>query len=108
MQYQVQPKSRHTPVAFGFLLLYMAALSTLLWKIGFGISPEEQELLAVFLYQLLVLTTIKNTQERSFLGKQRVVPTVQRLPNEDTIIEKDDILVLYGANTDLQKFARLT
>lgn len=49
MQYQVQPKSRHTPVAFGFLLLYMAALSTLLWKIGFGISPEEQELLAVFL-----------------------------------------------------------
>lgn len=55
-------------------------------------------------YQLLVLTTIKNTQERSFLGKQRV----QGLPNEDTIIEKDDILVLYGANTDLQTFARLT
>lgn len=59
-------------------------------------------------YQVLVLTTIKNTQERSFLGKQRVVPTVQGLPNEDSIIEKDDILVLYGANTDLQKFARLT
>jgi len=57
-------------------------------------------------YNILVLTIIKNTEEVSFLGKSKTVPKVQGIPEPNTILEKDDIIVIYGANEDLQKFAK--
>ncbi|REC79303.1 TrkA family potassium uptake protein [Chryseobacterium elymi] len=57
-------------------------------------------------YNVLVLTTIKNTRESSFFGKNKMVPTVQGIPDPQTILTKDDIIVIYGANEDLQKFAK--
>ncbi len=57
-------------------------------------------------YNTLVLTIIKKTEEFSFLGKSKIVPKIQGLPDADAILQKDDILVLYGSNEDLQKFAK--
>lgn len=57
-------------------------------------------------YNILVLTTIKNTEESSFLGKHKIVHEVQGLPELETILTQEDILVLYGSNKDLQKFLK--
>ena len=57
-------------------------------------------------YNTLVLTIIKNTEEFSFLGKSKIVPKIQGLPDAEAVLQKEDILVLYGANEDLQKFAK--
>lgn len=57
-------------------------------------------------YNILVLTIIKKTEEFSFLGKSKIVPKIQGLPDAEAVLQKEDILVLYGANEDLQKFAK--
>lgn len=55
-------------------------------------------------YNLLALTTIKKTEVKSILGKSRNEEKVQGVASPDTVLEKDDILVVYGANKDLQNF----
>jgi trk system potassium uptake protein TrkA len=57
-------------------------------------------------YNLLVLTTIKNTIIDAKIGKNISVAKVQGVANPDTILEKDDILVLFGNNNDIQSFLR--
>lgn len=56
-------------------------------------------------YNLLALTTIKKTEVKSVVGKTRYENRVQGVISSDTVLEEDDILVVYGANKDLQKFA---
>lgn len=58
-------------------------------------------------YAILILTIIKNTEVSFFLGKSKIIPKIQGIPSEDTVLQDEDILVLYGANEDLQKFAKL-
>ncbi len=55
-------------------------------------------------YNLLALTTIKKTEVKSILGKSRNEEKVQGVASPDTVLEKDDILVVYGSNKDLQNF----
>jgi trk system potassium uptake protein TrkA len=55
-------------------------------------------------YNLLALTTIKKTEVKSILGKSRNEEKVQGVASPDTVLEKDDILVIYGSNKDLQHF----
>ncbi|MEZ5042751.1 MAG: TrkA family potassium uptake protein [Saprospiraceae bacterium] len=55
-------------------------------------------------YNLLALTTIKKIEVKSILGKHRTENRVQGVASPETILEKDNILVLYGANKDLQNF----
>lgn len=55
-------------------------------------------------HNLSLLTTIKNTKVNSLLGASKTVKKVQGVALPDLVLEKDVILVLYGANEDLKKF----
>lgn len=55
-------------------------------------------------YNMLVLTVIKNVEKKSIIGKTRVVADVQGIPNPDTMLEENDILVVYGSNRDIKQF----
>lgn len=57
-------------------------------------------------YNILVMTVIKNKEETSFLGQFKLVPQVQGFPSSSTVIEKDDVLVIYGSNDDIYKFMK--
>lgn len=67
-----------------------------------GKTISEIELRSKF--NLLALTTIKNKEVKSIVGKTRKKIDVQGVASADTVLEKDDILVLYGSNKDLRKF----
>jgi trk system potassium uptake protein TrkA len=58
-------------------------------------------------YNLLVLTTIKKVEVKSFLGSSMVESKVQGVAKPDLLLEADDIIVLYGSNKDLQNFLKL-
>lgn len=58
-------------------------------------------------YNLLVLTTIKKVEVKSFLGNTSVESKVQGVAKPDLLLEADDIIVLYGSNKDLQNFLKL-
>ena len=55
-------------------------------------------------YNLLVLTTIKSAQVKSVVGYVRTEAIVQGVATPHLLLEKSDILVLYGSNKDLQHF----
>lgn len=55
-------------------------------------------------YNILALTTIKKTEIKSTLGKTRKEDQVQGVASPDTILNENDILVIYGSNKDLRKF----
>ncbi len=55
-------------------------------------------------YNILVLTIVRDVEETSIIGKTRIVHDVQGIPGPDTVLEKDDIIVLYGANKDIKQF----
>lgn len=57
-------------------------------------------------YNLLVLTTIANTEIKSIVGKTRKVTKVKGVASPDNVLNKDDILVVYGANSDIKKFLK--
>ncbi len=57
-------------------------------------------------YHLLVLSTIKQAEVTGFTGKKRKKTVVRGVVTPDLILEAGDILVLYGANTDLQSFLK--
>ena len=55
-------------------------------------------------YNLLALTTIKKTEVTSVVGKTRSEDSVQGVASANTVLNAKDILVIYGANKDLQNF----
>lgn len=57
-------------------------------------------------FNLLVLTIMKQEQSKSLIGNQIKEMKIQGIATPDLILEKDDLLVLYGANKDLQDFLR--
>src|SRR5690606_38231518 len=57
-------------------------------------------------YNIIILTILKQTIQNSFLGKSKHITTVQGIPAPETILERKDILVIYGANKDLNKFVK--
>lgn len=59
------------------------------------------------LHNVLILTIIRDAQEKSFLGRSKTVANVQGIPEPTTTLQKDDIIVIYGNNEDLQKFAKV-
>src|SRR5690606_13314810 len=58
-------------------------------------------------HSLVILTIIKNSEVTSLLGKVTTVTNVQGIPQLDTVIQKEGILVLYGSNSDLAKLAKI-
>lgn len=57
-------------------------------------------------FKLLVLTTIKKVEVKSLLGKTKIETQIQGVASADSMLEHDDILVIYGSNKDLQKFLK--
>ncbi|MBP8792897.1 MAG: TrkA family potassium uptake protein [Lutibacter sp.] len=57
-------------------------------------------------YNILILTTIKKHKEASVLGKYIISEKVQGVASPELILEKDDILVLFGANKDIRLFLK--
>lgn len=55
-------------------------------------------------FNLLVLTTMKNTEVKSLLGKTKTVAKVQGVASASQQLDENDILVLYGHNKDLKAF----
>ncbi len=57
-------------------------------------------------YNVVVLTTIKEKEEKNLLGTSKKVTKVQGVASPQTLLEKDDILVLYGAMPDIEKLLK--
>lgn len=57
-------------------------------------------------YNLLVLTTISQTEIKSVVGKTRNVTKVKGVAGPNNVLNKDDILVVYGANKDIKRFLK--
>lgn len=57
-------------------------------------------------FNLLVLTTIKKEEVKSILGKSRTMERVLGIATPELILKENEILVLFGANQDLEKFLK--
>ena len=55
-------------------------------------------------YNILALTTIRKTEIKSIVGKTRNEDRVQGVASPDTVLEENDLLVIYGSNKDLMGF----
>jgi len=55
-------------------------------------------------YNILALTTIKKRKVKSIVGRSRNEEQVQGVISPDTVLNENDILVIYGANRDLRNF----
>ena len=53
-------------------------------------------------YNVVVLTTIKKEDKKNLLGVNREVNTVQGVASPKTVLEEDDIMVIYGDNKDIK------
>lgn len=53
-------------------------------------------------YNVVVLTTIKKEEKKNLLGVNRDVNTVQGVASPKTVLEEDDIMVIYGDNKDIK------
>lgn len=54
-------------------------------------------------YNIIVLTTIKNTRGTNEMGAQKIISEVQGVASARTILHKGDVMVLYGNNRDIKK-----
>ncbi len=59
------------------------------------------------LHNIIVLTTIRTTEERNILGITRKIKKVKEMASADTVLEKGDIIVLYGARRDIEKLLKI-
>lgn len=57
-------------------------------------------------HNLLLLTTLKKSEVNPIVGRSRNVLKVQGLASPDLLLEEDDILVVYGANSEIDKFLK--
>lgn len=55
-------------------------------------------------YNLLALTTIQRKEVKSTVGKTHDEQKVQGVASPSTVLQENDILVIYGANKDLRNF----
>ena len=57
-------------------------------------------------FNLLVLTIMKKSEVKSLFGKSRTEMNIEGIATPDQQLEEADILVMYGANKDLQVFLK--
>lgn len=55
-------------------------------------------------FNIIVLTTIKPVAERNLLGVTKIVNKVQDVGNSNTLLQKNDVMVLYGKMKDIKNF----
>lgn len=57
-------------------------------------------------YNVVVLTTMKEREAKNILGVTKNVTEVNGVANSNTVLEKDDIMVLYGKITDIRRLLK--
>ena len=57
-------------------------------------------------YNLVVLTTIRKEEKSSFLGIKRNSDVVQGVASPETKLQEGEIMVVFGANNDIQKLLK--
>jgi trk system potassium uptake protein TrkA len=57
-------------------------------------------------YNVIVLTTIKMSEEKNIIGIVRKVSKVQEVASGKTVLDANDILVLYGRINDIKNFLK--
>jgi len=57
-------------------------------------------------YNLVVLTTIREERKESFIGINKTVKQVQGVSSPDTVLQKGEIMVIYGHNSDIKNLLR--
>ena len=57
-------------------------------------------------YNVIVLTTIKFAEEKNLIGAIKKVKKVQDVASAKTILDADDIMVLYGKMSDIRNFLK--
>jgi trk system potassium uptake protein TrkA len=55
-------------------------------------------------FNVIILTTIKTVEVKSLIGLTRKVKKVQDIASAKTLLEEDDIMVLYGRKKDIKHF----
>jgi trk system potassium uptake protein len=58
-------------------------------------------------FNLLIMSVIENKESKSLFGKKRVISNINGLAKENHIIDKSDVLILFGANKDIQNYLKL-
>ena len=53
---------------------------------------------------LTVLATLVKVSKRNILGIQRNVQEVKEVAHADTILNKEDLMVIYGHEKDIERF----
>ncbi|MEQ8908080.1 MAG: TrkA family potassium uptake protein [Vicingaceae bacterium] len=59
-------------------------------------------------HNLVVLTTIKKKEEKNLLGMNHDVNQVQGVASPKTVLEENDIMVIYGDNKDIRRLIEET
>lgn len=54
-------------------------------------------------YNVVVMTTIKQVEEKNLLGISKKVNKVQGVASSRTVLEKDDVMVMYGNIKDIER-----
>jgi trk system potassium uptake protein TrkA len=57
-------------------------------------------------YNVIIMTTIKYVEEKNLIGSIRKVKKVQEVASARTILDPDDIMVLYGRMADIKNFLK--
>jgi len=58
-------------------------------------------------YQLLILTVLKKEEVETVIGQTKTTTKSGGVPSSSYVLKKDDILVLYGSNSDIQQFLKV-
>lgn len=57
-------------------------------------------------HNVIVLTTIKTVEEKNLIGISKTVKKVQEIGNSKTMLDSEDIMVLYGRMKDIKDFLK--
>ncbi|MCB0663017.1 MAG: TrkA family potassium uptake protein [Saprospiraceae bacterium] len=67
------------------------------------IGQKLEDLNLIRNHNVVILTTIKEKAEKNLLGQEKLTRKVQGVARPETMLEKGDKIVLYGANRDIDK-----
>jgi len=63
-----------------------------------------QELDTIDTYRLTLITIIRNIEKKNLMGKKTIVKETLGRTSPETVVLKDDILVVFGNNKDIEKY----
>lgn len=70
------------------------------------VGKTLQEAGTVKNFNVVVLTTMKERESKNILGVKKNVTEVKGVANRNTVLEKDEIMVLFGKITDIRRMLK--